>query len=88
MRTQHLRVVQGASGSQRTKLRVGWGVPQEISQAGGQGVVIQATRLLLEIEIGWRAKHGGIAGQHGLGESAARLHRSQDEGQKADFFLR
>ena len=80
--------MQGAGGGQCPEFGVGRGVPKEISQARGQGVVVQASGLLLEVEVGRRAEHGGVTGEHRFGESTAGLHCSEDDRQEADLLLR
>ena len=48
-------------------------------------MVVERTRSLTEIKIRGRAEHRGVAGEHRLGEAAARAKRAPDHRKEADL---
>ncbi len=85
LRAERLRVAELAPVRQPSEFVIRRGVPQEVRQAGGQGVVVEPSGRLGQADELGRAEHGGITGVHRVGERRSRGQFVLDDRQEPDL---
>ena len=70
-------------GGEGAQLGIGGGVGQEKCEARRDGVVVEFAGFFLEADKFGGAQHRRVAGDHGIGEGAARFQDARDHREKS-----
>ena len=83
MRAQDFGAMQFVLRGATAQFVVGRGVPEEEREARGEGVVVEPSGLFFQTDEFRRTQHGGVGGDHRVGEVVALLQGRAEDGEEA-----